>query len=153
MDNPMFGSVTAFVVALGLFALAWAWNNHMRSSKFVGYLCVGIAVAGSVVLYASAPAMWLADKAVSIVNGIGDMLGAGDVSWWVMMLLCLGAFGYTVYDLLDDPEHNPGAVAALVIAPITAHGTLGVFHTIMEVVYGGLSLGTLDAIQRFGGGI
>ena len=148
----MFGSTLAFVVSLGLFILAWAWNNHMRSSKFVGYLCVGIAVTGSVILYASAPAMWLADKVSTIVNGIGGAIGAGSIAWLVMMLLCMGTFVLTVVDLLSEPEHNPRAVTCMVVAPIAAHGTLGWMHSTMEVIYGGLSLGTLQALQQFGGG-
>lgn len=148
----MFGSVLAAVVALGLFAVAWFWNNRMQDSKIVGYVCVTMAVLGSIVLYASALAMWLSDQAVSLFNGIGDMIGVGAIAPWVLGFMCIGAFGVTVYDLLNEPEHNPGAVAAMVVAPIAAHGTLGVLHKTMEVVYGGLSLGTLDALQRFFGG-
>ncbi len=148
----MFGSVLAGVVALGLFMVAWYWNNRMQDSKIVGYVCVTMAVLGSVVLYASAIAMWLSEKAVSLLNGIGGMLGVGDVAPWVLGFVCVGAFGITVYDLLNDPEHNPQAVAAMVVAPIAAHGTRGFLHQTMEVVYGGLSLGTLDGLQRFFGG-
>jgi hypothetical protein len=147
----MFGSVIAGVVALALFMVAWFWNNHMQSSRIVGYLCVTIAVMGSVVLYASAAAMWLAGAATSLVNGVGDMFGAGNVSVWVLGFVCIAAFVVTVYDIIKEPEHNPGAVTAMVIAPIAAHGTAGVVHNAMEVVYGGLSLGTLDALQRFFG--
>ena len=147
----MFGSVLAGVVALALFAVAWFWNDHMQNSKFIGYLCVTIAVMGSVVLYASALAMWLSGCAVSLVNGVGGMLGAGSISNWVLGFVCIAAFGVTVYDLIKEPEHNPKAIACMVIAPIAAHGTLGVMHGAMEVVYGGLSIGTLDALQRFFG--
>lgn len=148
----MFGSVVAAVVALGLFGVAWFWNSRMQDSKIVGYVCVTIAVLGSIVLYASALAMWLAEQAVSLFNGVGDMIGLADMAPWALGFMCIGAFGITVYDLLNEPEHNPGAVAAMVVAPIAAHGTLGVLHKTMEVVYGGLSLGTLDAMQRFFGG-
>ena len=148
----MFGSVLAAVVALGLFMVAWFWNSRMQDSKIVGYVCVTIAVLGSIVLYASALAMWLAEQAVSLFNGVGDMIGLADMAPWALGFMCIGAFGITVYDLLNEPEHNPGAVAAMVVAPIAAHGTLGVLHKTMEVVYGGLSLGTLDAMQRFFGG-
>ena len=148
----MFGSVVAAVVALGLFGVAWFWNSRMQDSKIVGYVCVTIAVLGSIVLYASALAMWLAEQAVSLFNGVGDMIGLADMAPWALGFMCIGAFGITVYDLLNEPEHNPGAVAAMVVAPIAAHGTLGVLHKTMEVVYGGLSLGTLEALQRFFGG-
>lgn len=148
----MFGSALAGIVAAGLFVVAWFWNDRMQSSKLVGWTCVTIAVLGSVVLYASAIAMWLAERAVSLFNGVGGMLGVGDVAPWVLGFVCIAAFGVTVYDLLNEPEHNPGAVAAMVAAPIAAHGTNGVLHGAMEVVYGGLSLGTLDALQRFFGG-
>lgn len=148
----MFGSVLAAVVAIGLFMVAWFWNSRMQDSKIVGYLCVTIAVLGSIVLYASALAMWLAKHAVSAFNGFGGMIGVGDMAPWALGFMCIAAFGITVYDLLNEPEHNPGAVAAMVVAPIAAHGTLGVLHKTMEVVYGGLSLGTLDALQRFFGG-
>ena len=148
----MLGSVVAAVVALGLFGVAWFWNSRMQDSKIVGYVCVTIAVLGSIVLYASALAMWLAEQAVSLFNGVGDMIGLADMAPWALGFMCIGAFGITVYDLLNEPEHNPGAVAAMVVAPIAAHGTLGVLHKTMEVVYGGLSLGTLDAMQRFFGG-
>lgn len=148
----MFGSVIAGVVALALFMVAWFWNNHMQSSRIVGYLCVTIAVMGSVVLYASAVAMWLAARAVSLSNGVGEMFGEErDVAIWVLGFVCIAAFGITVYDLIKEPEHNPKAIACMVIAPIAAHGTAGVMHNAMEVVYGGLSLGTLDALQRFFG--
>lgn len=147
----MFGSVVAGVVALALFMVAWFWNEHMQNSRIVGYLCVTIAVMGSVVLYASAIAMWLSDRAVSLVNGVGGMMGAGNVSVWVLGFVCIASFGITVYDLIKEPEHNPKAVASMIIAPIAAHGTAGVMHGAMEVVYGGLSLGTLDALQRFFG--
>lgn len=148
----MFGSVLAAVVAIGLFMVAWFWNSRMQDSKIVGYVCVTIAVLGSVVLYASAFAMWLAEQAVSLFNGFGGMIGVGDMAPWALGFMCIAAFGITVYDLLNEPEHNPGAVAAMVVAPIAAHGTLGVLHKTMEVVYGGLSLGTLEALQRFFGG-
>lgn len=148
----MFGSVLAGVVAAGLFAVAWFWNDRMQNSKFVGWTCVTIAVLGSIVLYASAIAMWLSERAVSLFNGVGGMLGVGNVAPWVLGFICVAAFGVTVYDLLNEPEHNPGAVAAMIAAPIAAHGTKGVLHGAMEVVYGGLSLGTLDALQRFFGG-
>lgn len=148
----MFGSVLAGVVAAGLFAVAWFWNDRMQSSKIVGYVCVTIAVLGSIVLYASAIAMWLAEQAVSLFNGFGGMIGVGDMAPWALGFMCIAAFGITVYDLLNEPEHNPGAVAAMVVAPIAAHGTEGTLHTVMEVIYGGLSLGTLDALQRFFGG-
>ena len=148
----MLGSVVAAVVALGLFGVAWFWNSRMQDSKIVGYVCVTIAVLGSIVLYASALAMWLAEQAVSLFNGVGDMIGLADMAPWALGFMCIGAFGITVYDLLNEPEHNPGAVAAMVVAPIAAHGTLGVLHKTMEVVYGGLSLGTLEALQRFFGG-
>jgi hypothetical protein len=149
----MFGSVIAGVVALGLFAWAWGWNNNMQDSKAVGYICVFIAVLGSVVLYASALAMWVSGKAVSLVNAIGGMIGAGSMAPWVMGFLCFFALGLTVVDLWKEPEHNPRAVAMLVMAPIAAHGTSNGMHTAMEVVYGGLSLGTLDALQNWFGGI
>ena len=148
----MFGSVLAAVVALGLFMVAWFWNSRMQDSKIVGYVCVTIAVLGSIVLYASALAMWLAEKAVSLFNGIGGMFGADNTAPWALGFMCIAAFGITVYDLLNEPEHNPGAVAAMVVAPIAAHGTLGVLHKAMEVVYGGLSLGTLEALRQFFGG-
>lgn len=148
----MFGSVIAFVIALGLFVWAWAWNNHMRESTLTGWTCVIIATLGSVVLYASAPAIWAADTASALVNSAGRMLGAGNIAWFVMMLLCIIAFGMTVHDLWSEPEHNPRAITALVVAPIAAHGTLGSFHTFMEVIYGGLSLGTLEGIRQLGGG-
>lgn len=148
----MFGSVLAAVVAIGLFMVAWFWNSRMQDSKIVGYVCVTIAVLGSIVLYASALAMWLAEQAVSLFNGFGGMIGVGDMAPWALGFMCIAAFGITVYDLLNEPEHNPGAVASMVVAPIAAHGTLGVLHKTMEVVYGGLSLGTLDALQRFFGG-
>lgn len=148
----MFGSVLAAVVAIGLFGVAWFWNSRMQDSKIVGYVCVTIAVLGSVVLYASALAMWLADQAVSLFNGIGGMIGVGEMAPWALGFMCTAAFGITVYDLLNDPEHNPGAVASMVVAPIAAHGTLGVLHKTMEVIYGGLSLGTLEALQQFFGG-
>jgi hypothetical protein len=148
----MFGSVLAGVVSAGLFAVAWFWNDRMQSSKIVGWVCVTIAVLGSVVLYASAIAMWLSEQAVSLFNGVGGMVGVGNAAPWVLGFVCIAAFGVTVYDLLNEPEHNPGAVAAMIVAPIAAHGTNGVLHGAMEVVYGGLSLGTLDALQRFFGG-
>lgn len=148
----MFGSVLAGVVALGLFTIAWFWNDRMQDSKAVGWVCVTMAVLGSIVLYASAIAMWLSEKAVSLVNSVGEMFGVNNVAPWVLGFVCLAAFGVTVYDLLNEPEHNPGAVAAMVVAPIAAHGTSGFLHQTMEVVYGGLSLGTLDGLQRFFGG-
>lgn len=148
----MFGSVLAGVVAAGLFAIAWFWNDRMQDSKVVGWVCVTMAVLGSIVLYASALAMWLAEKAVSLLNGVGGMFTTGDVAPWVLGFVCLAAFGVTVYDLLNEPEHNPQAVAAMIAAPIAAHGTSGFLHQTMEVVYGGLSLGTLDGLQRFFGG-
>jgi hypothetical protein len=148
----MFGSVLAGFVSAGLFATAWFWNDRMQSSKVVGWVCVTIAVLGSVVLYASAIAIWLSERASALFNGIGGMLGVGNVAVWVLGFVCIAAFGITVYDLLNEPEHNPGAVAAMIAAPIAAHGTSGVLHGAMEVVYGGLSLGTLDGLQRFFGG-
>lgn len=149
----MFGSVIAGVVALALFVWAWGWNNHMQDSKLVGYTCVILAALGSVVLYASALAIWLAGKAVSLLNAIGGMIGAGSIAPLVLGVLCIFAFGITVYDLWKEPEHNPKAVAMLVIAPIAAHGTLGPMYSTMEVFYGGLSLGTLEALQQWFGGI
>jgi hypothetical protein len=148
----MFGSVLAGVVAAGLFAIAWFWNDRMQDSKLVGWVCVTMAVLGSVVLYASAIAMWLSEKAVSLLNGVGGMFNMGNIAPWTLGFVCLAAFGVTVYDLLHEPEHNPGAVAALVVAPVASHGTSGFLHQSMEVVYGGLSLGTLDGLQRFFGG-
>lgn len=148
----MFGSAIAAVVSIGLFAVAWFWNSRMQDSKFVGYVCVTIAVLGSIVLYASALAMLLADKAVSLFNSIGSWFGISELAPWALGFMCIAAFGITAYDLLNEPEHNPGAVASMVVAPVAAHGTNGVLHGAMEVFYGGLSLGTLDALQRFFGG-
>lgn len=150
--NQMFGSTIAAIVSIGLFMVAWFWNSRMQDSKLVGYVCVTIAVLGSIVLYASALAMWLAEQAVSLFDSVGAWFGAGELAPWALGFMCIAAFGITVYDLLNEPEHNPGAVAAMVVAPIAAHGTEGTLHTVMEVVYGGLSLGTLDALQRFFGG-
>ena len=149
----MFGSVIAGVVALGLFAWAWGWNNHMQDSKIVGYVCVGIAVVGSVVLYASALAIWVSGKASSLFNAFGGMIGAGSIAPFVMGGLCFFALGLTIVDLWKDPEHNPRAVVMLVMAPIAAHGTSNGMHNAMEVLYGGLSLGALDVLQRWFGGI
>jgi len=148
----MFGSTVAVVVSLALFTWAWAWNNHMQDSKLVGYVCVTIAALGSVVLYASEAAMKLAGYAVTLLNGIGEGIGVGAAAPVVLGIVCIATFGLTVYDLWHNPEHNPGAVTALVIAPIAAHGTLGPMHTTMEVIYGGLSLGTLSGLQGFFGG-
>jgi len=150
--SQMFGSALAAVVALGLFTVAGFWNSRMQDSKIVGYLCVTIAALGSIVLYASSLAIWLAARAVVLFNGLGSWFGINGLAPWVLGFVCIAAFVITVYDLLYEPEHNPHAVAAMVIAPIAAHGTLGVLHKAMEVFYGGLSLGTLDALQRFFGG-
>jgi hypothetical protein len=134
-------------LALVLFGFAWWVTYKANRTKFAGSTSFVFGVMGSMLFYAAPWSIWLSGLVASVLSMFSD---ATPVSA-IMTILCLGAVVGTVIDVMSDPEYNPAAVWALIIAPVMAHGATGWIGNFFHGVFGGLSLAVLDAMKDFFG--
>lgn len=141
----------AFLAAI-MFGAAW-WINKQGFKKS-GLLALVIAFGGSMLLYRSPASRTILDWANNtIVGSISDMVGSmlGDplptsVVWAV---LCIAGFAVTVVDLWKNHNYNAGAITALIITPIAAHGAgSGALPSLID----GLHNGGAEMVSGFVGG-
>jgi hypothetical protein len=136
---------TAGGLAVAFFLWAW-WTNRRSDSRAAGISAVILAIVGSMLFYAAPWSLWFANLVASILQMFGDFPVHP-----VMTIACLALLGGVVFDLINDPTYNVGAVWALIFAPIMARGAAGLAGSFLEQLFGGASMAFLDAVKHLFG--
>ncbi|GAA1455504.1 hypothetical protein [Nocardiopsis tropica] len=119
----MFGffAIIGFVLAGFLekkLSYSWSWM-----------VSLGVALISSFLLYASGLSQtavtWLEVPVGGVASAFSSITGEPLTPMVLMGVITTGAVLVTVFDLWMDHTYNPKARAALIVAPITAHGAGG----------------------------
>lgn len=133
-------------LALIFFIMAWFLNRRLEGNNWSPWVVLPTAIVGSLMWYASA---WSA-KTSNGFSSVVDMLGAPVTI--TMSVICVIALVGTIADLIIDSSYNVGAVWALIIAPVAAHGAGGFVGDFVRGMYGGITLGVWQGIGDIFGG-
>lgn len=140
-------------LALLFFAAAWYLNRRLEGNRWSPYLVLPVAIIGSLMWYASTWSATVCGWLGSFMTGVGSVFGSESVPVATIFgVVCILAVIGTFADLIIDSTYNVGAVWALIIAPVAAHGAAGGIGAFMHGAYGGITLGVVEMLSNVFGG-
>lgn len=148
VDDGTIRYAAAGWLALIFFTAAWYLNRRLEGSRWSPWIVLPTGVTASLMLYASNWSVWLCEKVAGLLVGIGNMIDASMPVVMIMGVICILAMIGTVADLWLDSTYNIGAVWALIIAPVMAHGASGGVGASVNGAYSALTAAAIGAVTN-----
>ncbi len=151
VDDGTIRYAAAGWLSLIFFTAAWYLNRRLEGNRWSPWIVLPTGVIASLMLYASTWSVWLCEKVAGLLTGIGNMVDTDMPIVTIMGIVCILAMIGTIADLWLDSTYNIGAVWALIVAPIMAHGASGGVGAFINGAYSSLTAAAIGLITSMFG--